>query len=531
MSRTFQRLAFAAAALLLFTSAAAAQGPVADMFVDPSEILWHSKVAAADKLTLTVAGPGGSFTQTFEAGDVPFFSLFDKNGYTLADGHYTWQLVATPQIDDATKRAMAEARAAGRDISRTLPQGEKASGSFQVLDGAFVSNIGQEPLTDNGDVANKDQVFLDDLIVEGSACVGVDCSNGESFGFDTLRLKENNLRIKFEDTSASASFPGNDWQLLANESDNGGLNKFSIEDTTGGKTPFTIEAGTPTNALYVDSTGNVGIGTNTPNSIELYIKDGDSPTLRLEQDGSSGFQSQAWDIAGNETNFFVRDVTNGSKLPFKIIPQAPTDSLYVSASGDVGLGTASPDESLDVQRASGASILVQNTQDSASTADMLHLKNKGATRFAIENTNAGNTWRFANTGTLQMSLDGTGVTELELDTSGNLTAHGTVSGSSDINLKKDIAEVNTQDVLDALTRIQISHWSYKTEDTVHMGPMAQDFHAAFGLGANDTSIAFADTAGVAFAAIQALDTQVKQKDAKIEALEERLAAIEALLGE
>ena len=62
--------------------------------------------------------------------------------------------------------------------------------------------------------AMADQVFADDLIVQGSACIGIDCANGESFGFDTIRLKENNLRIKAQDTSTSASFPTVDWQLL-----------------------------------------------------------------------------------------------------------------------------------------------------------------------------------------------------------------------------------------------------------------------------------------------------------------------------
>ena len=535
MSRTLQRLAFALAALLLFAGAATAQTPVADLYIDASEILWHSKVAGADKLTLTVSGPGGVFTQSFDGGDIPYFGLFDKDGYTLADGQYAWQLTVTPQIDDATKQAMADARANGEEASRALlanlPKGEKVSGSFRILDGAFVSNTGEEAVSKAGsDVANKDQVFLDDLIVDGSACIGVDCANGESFGFDTLRLKENNLRIKFDDTSSgTGSFPSNDWQLTANDSDNGGTNKFAIDDITGGKTPFTVVAGAPNNSLYINSSGNIGVGEGTP-VVELHIADGDSPTLRLEQDGSSGFTAQTWDIAGNETNFFVRDVTNGSKLSFRIKPSAPENSIFIDADGDVGLGTASPDASLDVERTDGASILVQNTKTTTSTADMLHLKNQGSTRFAIENTNAATTWRFANTGTMQISLDGSGETELELDTNGNLTAHGTVTGSSDINLKKDIVEVDTHDVLDTLSRIQISHWTYKTEDTVHMGPMAQDFYAAFGLGADNRHISFTDTAGVAFAAIQALDQQVKQKDAKIEALEERLAAIEALLA-
>ena len=143
-----------------------------------------------------------------------------------------------------------------------------------------------------------DQQILDDLIVDGSMCVGLDCVNGESFGFDTIRLKENNLRIKFQDTSSSASFPTNDWQLTANDSSNGGANKFSIDDIDGGRTPFTVEAGAPSHSLYVDDGGRIGLGTSTP-VVEMHVVNGDSPTMRLEQNGSSGFTPQTWDVAGN----------------------------------------------------------------------------------------------------------------------------------------------------------------------------------------------------------------------------------------
>ena len=134
----------------------------------------------------------------------------------------------------------------------------------------------------------KDQVIADDLIVDGSACVGTDCVDGESFGFDTGRYKENNLRIHFDDTSASASFPGNDWRIVINDTGNGGANYFGIEDATAGIMSFRIEAGAPANSLVVDDGGRVGVGTLTP-AVETHIVNGDSPTLRLEQDGSSGF--------------------------------------------------------------------------------------------------------------------------------------------------------------------------------------------------------------------------------------------------
>jgi hypothetical protein len=192
------------------------------------------------------------------------------------------------------------------------------------------------------------QVIVEDLIVQGSIGIGFDAVDGENFGFDTFRLKENNLRMHFDDTSASASFPSNDWRIAINDTGNGGANYFAIQDATAGTTPFIILAGAGDNALFVKAGGDVGFGTATP-VVNLHVADGDSPTLRLEQDGASGFTPQTWDIAGNESNFFIRDVTNGSKLPFKIKPGAPDNALFVAASGNIGLGTASPTHKLDVE--------------------------------------------------------------------------------------------------------------------------------------------------------------------------------------
>ena len=80
--------------------------------------------------------------------------------------------------------------------------------------------------------AMADQVTPDDLIVQSSLCVGFDCVENENFGFDTVRLKENNLRIMFDDTSSSAGFPANDFAIEINDSANGGLNYFQIVDKT-----------------------------------------------------------------------------------------------------------------------------------------------------------------------------------------------------------------------------------------------------------------------------------------------------------
>ncbi len=83
---------------------------------------------------------------------------------------------------------------------------------------------------------------------------------------------------------------------------------------------------------------DVGFGTSNP-VVDLHSVTGDTPpTLRLEQDGSSGFTAQTWDVAGNEAGFFIRDATNGSTLPFRILPGASSQSLVIDGDNNVGIG-------------------------------------------------------------------------------------------------------------------------------------------------------------------------------------------------
>jgi hypothetical protein len=189
--------------------------------------------------------------------------------------------------------------------------------------------------------ARADQVFNDDVIITGSLCVGFDCTNGMAFGSDTIVLQENQLRIFFNDTSTISGFPNNDWRLIANDASSGGANYFAIEDATAARQVFRVSAGARSNSIFVSSSGNVGFGTSTP-VLVMHGRNSNTPGLRLEQDGSGGFSPYIWDVAGNEANFFVRDVTGGSRLPFRIRPGAPTSSIDIAANGNIGIGTASP---------------------------------------------------------------------------------------------------------------------------------------------------------------------------------------------
>jgi hypothetical protein len=309
-----------------------------------------------------------------------------------------------------------------------------------------------------GSVASADIVHLDDVIIDGSLCVGFDCVNGESFGFDTIRMKENNIRIKAQDTSSSASFPSNDWQITFNDSANGGLNKFSIDDIDGGRTPFTIEANAPSHSLYVDDGGRLGLGTSTP-VVDIHAKSGNTPTLRLEQDGSNGFTPQTWDVAGNEAGFFIRDATNGSTLPFRIRPGAPSSAIDIAADGDVGVGTTSPDAGMHVVDATNAllvdktdggaaeafahfrtkdgtapvaAVLIEDNSSTAGVRRMLELKNNGGSFISLTNTAASdNRWNIIHENNapnrLILSNSGDADSEFILDDSGNVTLTGTIT--------------------------------------------------------------------------------------------------------
>ncbi|MGR9052245.1 MAG: hypothetical protein ACU84J_06310 [Gammaproteobacteria bacterium] len=153
-------------------------------------------------------------------------------------------------------------------------------------------------------VSEADNVISDDSIIQGSQCIGVDCVTGELFSFETLRLKENNLRLRFVDTSSSASFPSTDWELVANDSTNGGRNRFSVEDVTAATEPFTVMGGTPSFSLFLSSSGNVGLGSDSPQK-KLHLVADNSPTIRLEQSAAGGFPGVTWDIQANEDGLSV----------------------------------------------------------------------------------------------------------------------------------------------------------------------------------------------------------------------------------
>lgn len=472
-------------------------------------------------LALTISTPEHEVHRyAFEAGVAP---SVDLTRFLGTDGYFRWELRPVPP----PRRGERKGRRAPLDDRRLQ------SGGFRVIDGALAGPGGEveEPVTPRAP-RTKDVLFLDDVIIDGSACIGSDCINNESFGTDSLRIKEARVRVDFRDTSSAFGFPTNDWGLAINDTASGGAEYFSIEDRTADDTPFTIEAGAGDHALFVDDRGRVGIGTSTP-SVALHVTSTDTPTLRLDQTGAGGFTPTAWDLGGNEAGFFVRNRETSSELPLRIRPGAPSSAIDIEGSGDVGIGTASPTASLHVQRTDGMALLrVDENATAVSQRRLLSLENNGEIIFAMINENLGREWRVVNDNLgFVINLFGDPGNDLEflLDVNGNLTLPaGSNYLGSDRHKKADIRIVDGREVLDKIASLPIAAWSWKDESSVrHLGPMAQDFHALFGLGKDDVTLTPTDLAGVALAAIQGLEAELDARDERIRDLERRLERLES----
>jgi hypothetical protein len=438
------------------------QYPVARMVINGSDV-WFEPVVPFGALDLSFAGPDGVIQQVvFLPGEIPYISVSPD----MPDGIYKYELRVIPE-GVLLKRTEEEAVEAEPSV---LPLVQ--NGSFHVKEG--------QVLTSRTLDAESEGLFTvvhgEDVVIQGSLGVGFNTVDGESFGYDTIRLKEDNLRIKFEDTSTAAGFPSNDWQLTANDSASGGMNYFAIDDVTGSKTPFKVEAGAPTNSFHIGSTGRIGLRTATP-VLDVHTKTSNTPGFRLEQDSSGGFTAQTWDIAGNEANFFVRDVTGGSRLPFRIRPGAPTSSIDIAASGNVGMGIAAPGRQLHL-RGTNAVFRMDRSMDTASFMIVRVDPSGTPLKTFMLGTNASG----ANQGEFIINdmgnaVGGAGSRRMTINNAGNVQFTGTVTAadflqSSSLALKSNVRTL--ENALDMVNRLRGVRFDWKDSGKGAVGLIAEE---------------------------------------------------------
>ncbi len=342
--------------------------------------------------------------------------------------------------------------------------------------------------------------------VRSSGNVGL----GTSTATAPLHISKTNPRIRLENTSDAQN-----WYI-----NNVNQGRFEIrESTTGEFGAFTIDAGAPEAALYVRNNGRLEIRSNNPEALRI----------------STGGVSTRFEAGPNA--FVIKDNNGGS--PFVAFHDRGADNNIRLVNNGVGFGATTPQAPIHVRRADDTSAMLfleQANTGAATDRQMIELTNKGGIRFQFNNTNLNTSWRFqAATGArdvFEIAKVGTGKIELEVDSGGNLKIQGALTQGSDVNTKTGIERVDGQQLLTKLSGLSISEWTYKSSDngTRHLGPMAQDFHAAFGLGHDETKLAPADMAGVALAAIKAQQEKLETQSQEIAALKARIETLD-LLGE
>ncbi len=297
---------------------------------------------------------------------------------------------------------------------------------------------------------------------------------------------------------------------------------------------------TASNQFLIRASGGVGINTNNPGSAALAVN-GDTQV-------SGGLSANALEAASALTVGITATV--GADI---VAGRDITAGRNVLMGGKAGIGTANPQGTLHVYSASSPTTirLQSSAQPGAGRIEFLSDPQGSASEWRpgyIQSTDNG-----GFTGGLAFVVNGSGVSNRfgavetmrvvngrvgignnapsTLLQVGNATCNGTTwNNASDRNLKENLKPVNAQVMLEKVIALPLSEWNYKaTPGESHVGPMAQDFKAAFGLGADDKSIATVDADGVALAAIQGLNEKVENHEHKAERRLARLAAENAEL--
>ena len=205
------------------------------------------------------------------------------------------------------------------------------------------------------------------------------------------------------------------------------------------------------------------------------------------------------------------------------------ERVRITKDGNVGIGTATPGDLLSLK---GGALSFANPADPVpyvgldydGTTDALRVRGN------IGTANLNSTYMTFKRTSGFVGIGTTTPTAL-LQVAGE--AKATVfTPTSDRNAKQDFAPVNPAEMLQKVAALPITEWRFKTiAGARHIGPMAQDFRAAFGLGSDDKGIATVDADGVALAAIQGLNQKLEEQKAENAELKARLEKLEQLINQ
>ena len=460
---------------------------------------------AYETAILQISGPGSYYlNQRFEAG-APVAVDLVTDGRIAIPGAPTEEEVAVSTLPDGLYRY-------DLSLSKLGEQFQQISGRFFVEGGGAVSR--REKQAELNAVRGE---------LNRAAAATETNSAAEAFENDYIYIFDSSndgLSWLTFDSDNSSGTTLELWGLANNAGD------FSIQEC-GSSTPSGVCQLT-TFFAPDDSSGQVGFGTTAvASTTQMHVRGATSGLMVLEEaDTSSQFWVGPWN-----GRFLIDSIGGAGRV------------IIDDSTGNMVVGSGSPDELLTVSSAD-PQILVQSSSGTTTGRTLAYLKNKGDVRMFWENTGSGDIWQMSLLATvLQMSTptgDGKfrvrkngglqalrgSTTILDLDSTGDLTVKS-VTQTSSREEKRGFEAVDGLSVLDKVAALPISEWSYKADNPSvrHLGPMAEDFHAAFGLGRSDKGLTSVDTSGVALAAIQGLVEENRRLEERISELEEMVQAL------
>ncbi len=259
---------------------------------------------------------------------------------------------------------------------------------------------------------------------------------------------------------------------------------------------------------------DVTIQTTDP---DLFLVDSDGTTWLVEADPTSA------------PNGFAIARNPGDHEVFVLEDDAPASTIYVDSSGRIGLGTSAPVADLDIFDPNGSSIASLGLTTSTSSW-VVSTTNDEFRVTSGANPNDPAPFRI---------YPGAPANSIRIQSTG-VSINGAVVTLSSRESKEAFEKVDTREILDRVLQLPLSRWTYKTDPSGarHLGPMAEDFHTAFGLGPDETGIATIDASGVALAAIQGLKIEhdariaelIREHQAETASLRVELAELRRLVA-
>ncbi|NND00496.1 MAG: tail fiber domain-containing protein [Gammaproteobacteria bacterium] len=463
-------------------------------------------------LTMRVGGPGDYLSES--TSDDGVLTWYLEAG--SADGHYDYDIYLRPEKEGSG--------------------GSRSTGSFEVRNGSILQETDDSTssTSTSGEIAEflaKAAGSALDLLVPTAEAANLTASSANP----TINFTDTSpaTRVAQIETSTPSAADANRFQYeLEGRTDNNEV--FDIDTDLDGDQSLVINTSGDMrfagSSVGIDRSANrMGIGTVTPAN-DLHISAND-PTIRLEDtDGAT-----TWEINSNGTGdvFDFREILTGKSL-----------LTLRGASGNVGVGTTSPEAAFHVRKSTGdAQVRVTEDVATSTVETMFSLVCNTCTpafRFAQDSLSQVWFFRMLQNGDFSVDDPSTGAKEATFKPGGNLVIGGSLTQGSSRDIKRNIKSVDSMDVLTKLEKLDISHWTYNhtADDVVHMGPMAEDFYETYKLGDTDKGISSVDTAGVALAAIKALHSEVKtaksqlaEKDQQINLLAEQNVATQQQLAD